>query len=554
MGQAYPELDRAQPLITETLRLEETRFKATLERGLRLLEDETAKLAGDAALPGEVAFTLYDTYGFPLDLTQDVLRGRGRTVELSGFEKAMAEQRAKARAAWAGSGEAATEGLWYELRERVGASEFLGYDTEKAEGVITALVVDGKSVDRAEAGTAVSMIANQTPFYGESGGQMGDAGSAAAPKGKLTVRDTLKKLGDVIVHVGTVEQGAIAVGDPLELTVDNERRTRLRANHSATHLLHEALRRKLGDHVTQKGSLVAAERLRFDISHPKPVSAAELQAVEAEVNRRVRLNSDVNTRLMTPDDAIAAGAMALFGEKYGDEVRVVAMGQGGGGHDDVKYSVELCGGTHVRRTGDIGLFKIVSESAVAAGVRRIEALTGEGALAHVEAEEALLAEAAAAVRASAAELPARVAALMEANRKLERELAAARKQAASGGGGAAAPTTKTVAGLPLAVRRLAGVPAKELKPIADELKAQLKSAVIVLAATEEGKVTLVVAVTNDLVGRANAGDLVKRGAEVLGGKGGGKADMAQGGGPEVAKLDAALDAIEAALASAPAAA
>jgi alanyl-tRNA synthetase len=554
MGQAFPELGRAAPLITETLRLEEARFKQMLDRGLRLLADETAKLGQGQPLAGEVAFTLYDTYGFPLDLTQDVLRGQGRTVELAGFEAAMARQREQARAAWAGSGEAATDTVWFELRERLGATEFLGYDAERAEGQLAALVVDGKPVDRAGPGTAVAFIANQTPFYGESGGQMGDAGEARGPHGRIVVRDTLKKLGDLIVHLGTVEDGAVTVGEPLELVVDGERRTRLRANHSATHLLHEALRRRLGEHVTQKGSLVAPDRLRFDISHPKPIGAAELHDVELEVNRRIRVNSDVTTRLMTPDEAVAAGALALFGEKYGDEVRVVAMGHPG---DDLgaRYSVELCGGTHVRRTGDIGLFKILSESAVGAGVRRIEALTGEAALNHVDAEEALLAETAAAVRASASELPARVAALVEDKRRLERELVEARKAAAAGGGAGAQPTTTTVAGVPLAVRRLDGVPARELKSMADALKRQLGSAVIVLAATDEGKVSLVVAVTDDLVGRANAVDLVKRGAEALGGRGGGgRPDMAQAGGADPARIDDAVAAIESALASAPAAA
>ncbi|HUA56939.1 MAG TPA: alanine--tRNA ligase [Candidatus Sulfotelmatobacter sp.] len=549
MGQAFPELGRAQPLITETLRLEETRFKQTLERGLRLLEDETAKLGASQALSGEVAFTLYDTFGFPLDLTQDVLRGQGRAVDLAGFDAAMARQRAQARAAWAGSGEAATDSVWFELREHLGATEFLGYDTERAEGQLVALVVDGKPVEQAGAGTEVAFIANQTPFYGESGGQMGDAGAARGPAGAIAVEDTQKKLGDLIVHVGTVMDGTVKVGDPLELVVDGDQRTRLRANHSATHLLHEALRRQLGEHVTQKGSLVAPDRLRFDISHPKPIGGPELHAVELEVNRRIRLNSDVTTRLMTPADAVEAGALALFGEKYGEEVRVVAMG-----HDDTRYSVELCGGTHVRRTGDIGLFKILSESAVGAGVRRIEALTGEAALNHVGSEEALLGETAAALRAPANELPQRVAQLVEDRRRLERELVEARKAAAAGAG-ATAPATKTVAGVPLAVRRLDGVPARELKSMADELKRQLGSAVIVLAATEEGKVSLVVAVTDDLVKRANAVDLVKCGAAALGGKGGGgRPDMAQAGGADASKIDAALAAIETALASAAAAA
>jgi alanyl-tRNA synthetase len=550
MGQAFPELGRAAPLITETLRLEETRFKQMLERGLRLLADETAKLGGGQALPGAIAFTLYDTFGFPLDLTQDVLRGQGRTVDLAGFEAAMAVQRAKARAAWAGSGEATTDRLWYEVREQAGATEFLGYDTERAEGQAVALIVDGKPVDHAAQGAALSLVVNQTPFYGESGGQMGDAGMATGPNGVFKVTDTLKKLGDLIVHVGTVVSGTLRVGEPLDLTVDSERRARLRANHSATHLLHEALRRRLGAHVAQKGSLVAPDRLRFDISHPKPISAAELHDVEFEVNRRVRANSEVTTRLMTQTEAVEAGALALFGEKYGDEVRVVAMGH----DDDLRFSVELCGGTHVRRTGDIGLFKIVGESAVGAGLRRIEAMTGETALSHLDAEETLLLEAASALRIAPHELPGRIAALVEDKRRLERELVEARK-AAAGGGGPAKPASKTIGGMNLAVRRLDGVPARELKSMADELKRQLGSAVIVLAATDEGKVSLVVAVTEDLVGRANAVELVKRGAEALGGRGGGgRPDMAQAGGADPARIDDALAAIETALASAPAAA
>jgi alanyl-tRNA synthetase len=549
MGQAFPELGRAQALIEETLQLEEGKFKSTLERGLKLLEEETGRLAPSAALPGSVAFTLYDTYGFPLDLTQDVLRGRGRAVELPGFEQAMAEQRAKARAAWAGSGEAATEQVWFDVRERVGATEFLGYSTESADGQVGALVVEGALVEEAKAGQQVALIVNQTPFYGESGGQMGDAGRAIGPKGKIAIRDTAKKLGDLFIHLGIVEQGSVRVGEVLSLEVDSGRRTALRANHSATHLLHEALRRQLGSHVAQKGSLVAPERLRFDISHNKPLSGAEIHAVESEVNRRIRVNSEVTTRLMTPDEAVKAGALALFGEKYGDEVRVVAMGQG---QEETIYSVELCGGTHVRRTGDIGLFKIVGESAVAAGVRRIEALTGEAAFEHMSEEEALLAETAAAVRTSAAELPGRVAALVEEKKRLERELVEARKALATGGGGngAAAPAAKTIAGVSFATRRVSGVPAGELKGMVDALKKELGSGVVALAATDNGKASLLVGVTQDLIGRISAVDLVRIGAEALGGKGGGgRPDLAQAGGPDNGRADDALAAIEQALAA-----
>jgi alanyl-tRNA synthetase len=546
MGLAFPELAKSADLIAETLELEETRFKQTLERGLKLLDDETAKLGSGRDLPGGVAFTLYDTFGFPLDLTQDVLRAKGIGVDLAGFDAAMAVQKQKARAAWAGSGEAQTETVWFDLREQFGATEFLGYDTESAEGKILALVVDGKTVERAEAGQDVALVVNQTPFYGESGGQQGDAGRAAAAGGALAIADTQKKLGTVWVHYGTVEQGQIAVGDVVQLLVDSQRRTKLRANHSATHLLHEALRRRLGTHVMQKGSLVTPDRLRFDISHPKPVSADELQAIEAEVNARVRGNSEVTTRLMTPDEAVEAGALALFGEKYGDEVRVLAMGNDA----EPRYSVELCGGTHVRRTGDIGLFKLVGESGVAAGIRRIEALTGEGALAFVEQEEGLLGEVAAALKAPTSELPARVAALVEEKRRLERELLEARKALASGGGSGAGPEVKTIAGVKFAGRTVEGVPARELKGLVDQLKQQLGSGIVAVAATDEGKASLVVGVTEDLVARFSAVDLVRIGAEALGGKGGGgRPDLAQAGGPDAGQAGAALAAIEAHLGS-----
>jgi alanyl-tRNA synthetase len=545
MGQAYPELGRAEPLIAETLKLEETRFKQTLERGLKLLDEETAGLGEGGALSGEVAFKLYDTYGFPLDLTQDILRGRGRTVDQAGFDAAMARQKAAARAAWAGSGEAATEALWFDLRERVGATEFLGYDTESAEGVVRAIIAGGKEVVTAGPDSGdVQLVLNQTPFYGESGGHMGDAGAIFTADGaEIAIADTAKKLGDLHVHAGRVTRGTVKVGYAAILKVDGERRGRLRANHSATHLLHEALRRRLGDHVTQKGSLVAPERLRFDISHPKAVAADELAAVEAEVNARVRTNSDVGTALMTPDAAIEAGAMALFGEKYGDEVRVVAMG---GGDDGMRYSVELCGGTHVKRTGDIGLFKIVAESAVAAGVRRIEALTGAAAEAYVRGEEALLQEAAATLKATPAELPKRIAQLVEERRKLERELIETRKQMASGGGGGGgASAVRDIAGIRLAGRKLDGVPARELKGLADAMKKEIGSGVVVVIGIEDGKASLVVGVSDDLTARVSAVDLVKAGAAAIGGKGGGgRPDMAQAGGPDAAQADAALKAIE----------
>ncbi len=548
MGQHFTELLRAQSLITETLKLEESRFKQTLSRGLRLLEAEVARLGEGQPLPGEVAFKLYDTYGFPLDLTQDILRGQGRTVDTAGFEAAMARQRELARKAWVGSGESATEAVWFAIREEFGATDFLGYATEAAEGVVQAIVVDGERVETAEAGTEVAVVLNQTPFYGESGGQVGDTGRLVTADGAVVeVTDTQKKLGDVHVHFGRVAEGTLKVGDAAELRVDGERRRRIRANHSATHLLHQALRRRLGDHVVQKGSLVAPDRLRFDFSHPKAMTEEEIAAVEADVNARIWRNTEVRTTYMTPDDAIAAGALALFGEKYGEEVRVVSMGD-----DDERdyYSTELCGGTHVARTGDIGLFKIVGESAVAAGVRRIEALTGEAAFAHLAGEEARLVETARLLKASPGDVPERVAALIEERRRLERELREARKAMAAGGASAGgAPEFKTVGGVGFAARALDDVPPRELKSMVDELKKKVGSGVVALATATGGKASIVVGVTDDLTDDLNAVDFVRVGAEKLGGKGGGgRPDMAQAGGPDAGAVQAALDAIEAALA------
>jgi alanyl-tRNA synthetase len=544
MGQAFPELGRAEALVTETLKLEETRFKQTLERGLRLLDDEVTRLPEDQALPGEVAFKLYDTYGFPLDLTEDALRNQGLSVETEGFKTAMERQRADARKAWSGSGDAATETLWYELQEEKGASEFLGYKTEVAEGRIEALIVDGDSVAAASGSDGLQVVVNQTPFYAESGGQVGDAGVMFTPDGvEVTVADTLKKLGKLHVHAGTVKSGTLNVGDVVEMRVDVDRRNRIRANHSATHLLHEALRRQLGDHVTQKGSLVSAERLRFDISHPKPLSEAEIAAAETEVNARIRENAGVGTVLMSPEEAVEAGAMALFGEKYGDEVRVVSMG----GSDDERFSVELCGGTHVNRTGDIGYFKIVSEGAVAAGVRRIEALTGAAAIEDANAYERMMRETAATLKAAPAEVAARVAALSDERRKLEKELIEVRRQLAMGGGGTQGPEIKDINGVAFAGRVLEGVPAKDLKGMIDDLKGQ-QSGVYVMVSTNEGKAAIVVGVTDDLLDRFSAVDLVKAGVEKLGGKGGGgRPDMAQGGGPDGSAAADAISAIEAVL-------
>ncbi len=544
MGRAFPELVRAQPLITETLKLEEARFKQTLERGLTLLEEATAELAEGAPLSGEVAFKLYDTYGFPLDLTEDVLRGQGRGVEHTGFDAAMERQRAEARAAWAGSGEAATERVWFEIREEAGAGEFVGYETGAAEARVVALVVDGARVEEAEDGAEVAVVVNQTPFYGEAGGQVGDTGVITGGEGaRVTVTDTQKKLGDLHVHVGTLAEGTLRVGDVVELAIDAPRRTLVRANHSATHLLHAALREHLGAHVTQKGSLVAPDRLRFDFSHGHAVSADEIAAIETDVNREVRANSEVLTTIMSPDEAVAAGAMALFGENYGDEVRVLAMGARDGGRP---YSLELCGGTHVARTGDIGILKIVGEGAVAAGVRRIEALTGAAAGRHMAEQEARLMAAASALKSAPAEVPERVAALIEQRKKLERKLAQARRALATGGGGGPA---KDVGGVRFVGRRLDGVPAGELKAMVDDLK-KGGPGVYAVVTVNEGKASLVVGVTEDLTKRLSAVDLVRAGAAALGGKGGGgRPDMAQAGGPKGSEADAALEAIERAIAA-----
>ena len=549
MGEAYPELIRAGALISETLKLEETRFKVTLEKGLKLLEDETVKLGGGQALAGDVAFKLYDTYGFPLDLTQDALKAKGIGVDTGGFAAAMERQRAEARKAWSGSGEAATETLWFELRDKLGASEFLGYDAEQAEGKIIALVEDGRPVEAVHPGHAVAVIANQTPFYGESGGQMGDRGIITVGGGKavILVTDTQKKLGDLIVHLGTVEGGPVAVGEDAHFAIDQGRRDATRGHHSATHLLHSALRNALGDHVTQKGSQVGPDRLRFDFAHHKPLSPAETRTVEVEVNAQIWGNAEIATKVMTPEDAIKAGAMALFGEKYGDEVRVVSMGSES---REGRFSVELCGGTHARRTGDIGGFKIVAESAVASGVRRIEAVTGPAFLAWAQAQEELLSRAAEVLKAAPADLPARIVGLVEDRRKLERELAETRKQLVTGGGpgGGSGAATKTIAGITFAGKVLDGVPAKDLKGMADEIKKQIGSGIIALVACADGKASLVVCVTDDLTGRHSAVDLVRIGSEALGGKGGGgRADMAQAGGPDASAAAAAIAKIEAAL-------
>lgn len=554
MGQAYPELIRAEGLIKETLRLEETRFRKTLERGLAILDEKSASLSKGDMFDGDVAFTLYDTYGFPLDLTQDALKSRGISVDQASFTDAMERQKAKARAAWAGSGEAATETVWFPLREKLGATEFLGYETETAEGAVTALVKDGAEVDSLKAGESGAIVLNQTPFYGESGGQVGDTGVLTGEGVRVRITDTQKKAGDLFAHIGTVEQGTLKLGTPLQLDVDHIRRSAIRANHSATHILHEALRQVLGDHIAQRGSLVSPDRLRFDFVHPKPITAEELARVEDIANDVVLENAEVTTRLMGLDDAREAGARALFGEKYGDEVRVVSMGNAARDHGNnaMGWSVELCGGTHVKRTGDIGLIAVTSESAVASGVRRIEALTARGARAHANHNLSLAKAAAAELRTTVDEVPARITALMEERKKLERELSDARKKLAMGGGaaaGGAAAGIREVAGIKLMARAVDGVEVKDLKSLVDEAKKQLGSGVVaIVGRSEDGKAGVVVGVTADLTARFNAVELVRAASEALGGKGGGgRPDMAQAGGPDGAKAEAALAAIESAI-------
>jgi alanyl-tRNA synthetase len=562
MGAAYPELLRAQPLIAETLRFEEGNFKQTLGRGLALLEEmaEGKGLKDGKTLDGSVAFALYDTYGFPLDLTQDILRPRGIAVDVAKFDQEMEQARERSRASWVGSGEAATEATWFALRDEVGPTEFLGYETEIAEGVIQA-ILRGPAFDKqgrvaeAQTGDEVAIVVNQTPFYGESGGQVGDTGAIFSPSGgEFAVRDTVKKAGDLHLHLGTVRHGSLRVGEAVELRVDGARRRRLRANHSVTHLLHQALRHRLGEHVTQKGSLVASDRLRFDFSHPRPLNQADIAAIEAEVNAQIRANAAVRTRLLSPEGAVAEGALALFGEKYGEEVRVVAMGEamgeGRGAEDgeDRPYSVELCGGTHVRRTGDIGLFKIVGESSIASGVRRIEALTGAAAESYLAGEEELLRQSAAALRTSPSELPARLTRLLDEHRRLERELAEARRALAGGGAKPARPDGKRIADVAFDARVVDDVPGRELRSLADDLKRRIGSGIVAVVSRAEGKAALVVGVTHDLTDRVDAVALARAGAEALGGKGGGgRADMAQAGGPEAGRAEAALAAVEQAL-------
>jgi len=555
MGQAFPELGRARALITETLRLEETRFRNTLDRGLRLLDDELAQMPDGAPLPGRAAFKLYDTYGFPLDLTQDALREQGRAVDIEGFEAAMAEQKAKARAAWVGSGETADQAIWHDLAEEKGTTDFLGYGTEHAEGQVVALVgKDGHLIQRAEKGAAVQIVLNQTPFYAEAGGQVGDTGLIETESGRARVKDTRKTAG-VFVHAAEVEEGVLAAGATARLTVDHARRGMIRANHSATHLLHEALRRALGEHVAQRGSLNAPDRLRFDFSHASALTQDEVTKIEAEVNAFIRQNSPVETRIMSPDDARAIGAQALFGEKYGEEVRVVSMGSlegSGKGTDASTYSIELCGGTHVRRTGDIGTFAVTGQGASSAGVRRLEALTGAAAFAYLDEQRASLATVAADLKSGPEDIPARVRALIGERRALANEVAQLRRELAMSGGAGpdSGPEPRDVGGVRFLAQVLSGVQGRDLPSLIDAHKARLGSGAILLIADADGKVAVAAGVTGDLTETVSAVDLVRAASPALGGRGGGgRPDLAQGGGSDIGGADAAIEAAEAVLAA-----
>jgi len=549
MGAAYPELGQAQALIEETLHQEETRFKQTLDRGLKLLDDELDGLPEGADLSGGAAFKLYDTFGFPLDLTQDAMREKGRGVDTDGFDIAMQAQKAKARAAWSGTGESADAAIWFDLAQQHGASEFLGYDTEHAEGQILALVQDGTAVQTVKKGDSVQIVLNQTPFYGESGGQVGDSGELMVDGGTARITDT-KKTAGVFIHIAKVTSGALDVGQGAELRVDHIRRSAIRANHSATHLLHEALRQALGDHVAQRGSLNAADRLRFDFSHNSALAADQLHAIEAEVNDYIRQNTSVETRIMTPDDARGIGAQALFGEKYGDEVRVVSMGRqsdSGKGVEGSTYSLELCGGTHVRQTGDIGLFALLGDSASSAGVRRIEALTGSAALEYLAGQERALSQVAGLLKAQPAEVSTRVKALLDERKALQNEVAQLRRELAMGGGSGQGDTqdAKEINGIKLVAQVLEGVSGKDLRGLIDEHKARIGSGAVLLIADTGGKAAVAAGVSDDLTAQLSAVDIVKAAVAELGGiGGGGRADMAQGGGKDVENAAAAIKAAE----------
>lgn len=547
MGQAFPELSRGQSMIEETLLLEETRFKTTLDRGLKLLDEELKNVPEGAALSGETAFKLYDTYGFPLDLTQDALREKGHTVDTDGFDKAMAEQKAKARAAWSGSGEAAAETIWLDISDKHGQTEFLGYDTESTEGQIVALVKNGQAIQSAKSGDEILIVVNQTPFYAESGGQVGDSGRINGDGFVVEVSD-VKNFAGTFAHVAKVLEGDVTLNQAVELQVDHDRRNAIRANHSATHLLNEALRSTLGDHVAQRGSLNGENRLRFDFSHPKAMTEEELSSVEAEVNSYIRQNSKVETRVMTPDEARELGAQALFGEKYGDEVRVVSMGQmskSGKGVDKNTYSIELCGGTHVARLGEIGLFKLISESASASGVRRIEALTGAGALAHIANNENSLRSAATTLKTTPEMVGERISSVLEERKSLQNEIDDLRKKLAMAGSGGAAPEAEQIGDVPFMAQVLQGVSGKDLRGLIDEHKTRMGSGVILLIADNGDRAAVAAGVTDDLTGTVSAVDVVRTAVEALGGMGGGgRPDMAQGGGESAVNAEQAIQNVK----------
>jgi alanyl-tRNA synthetase len=539
MGPAYPELIPAMPLMIETLNLEEDRFRHTLEKGLKLLSEESSKIKDH--LPGEIAFKLYDTYGFPLDLTQDVLRGMGKVVDVAGFNQAMERQKAEARAAWVGSGESQTEKVWFDLKDRLPATEFLGYKTVTAEGTIDAIICDGKEVASAKAGDEVMIITNQTPFYGESGGQIGDLGMMTSPTGKIEVDDTQRKLGNLIVHIGRVVEGEFKTGDAVHLAVEDVRRDIIKASHSATHLLHKVLRNQLGAHVTQKGSLVAPARFRFDFSHPKALTPHELYRIEVEVNYKIRQNTPVNVKVMTPDEAQKEGAMALFGEKYGEEVRVVSMGE----EINEPFSIELCGGTHVNRTGDIGYFKIISESGIAAGVRRIEALTGPSAEFHAFTESKNLTKVADQLKTTPENLSEKLTQLLEERKSFEKEVQSLRQRLATSGGSGGTSQPEIVNGIPFIKRHLKDIPPHDLKPIMDELKAEFKSGIFAVTSEMDGKVSLVIGVSPDLLPSFDAVDLIRHVVPFIGGKGGGgRPDLAQAGGSSIEGIEVLFDGLK----------
>jgi len=545
MGDAYPELKRAEALITEIIKLEEEKFGETLDRGLKLLDEESKELASGDTLSGEVAFKLYDTYGFPYDLTVDILRGREISVDEEGFRASMKEQKERAKAAWKGSGEQATNEIWFEIKESHGATEFLGYDSTDAQGKVVAIIADGKLVDETSKNAMASIVLNQTTFYGESGGQEGDQGFIKGDNNfDFWVKDTKKVLGSLHVHEGKVVDGKVRTGDIVLATVNDKRRSALRANHSATHILHAVLRQILGDHVMQKGSLVAEDRFRFDFAHPKAVTPDELEKIEQKVNEIIRQNTPVGTKVMEPEAAIKAGAMALFGEKYGEEVRVVNMGL----EQDNDYSVELCGGTHVKRTGDIGFFKIASESAIASGIRRIEAVSGRSAIEYIGETEKNLAAVAAILKVSPNDATTRVESLLDERKKLEKELAKAKKDAAMGGSNNSSIEKEDVNGVTFIGKNFDGVSPKDLRDMIGDLQKQVDSGVVAVTSSFEGKGSLIIAVSDDLTDRINAVELVRSATDILGAKGGGgKPNFAQTGGTNGNKVEEAIAKVREAL-------